>query len=271
MHTRAYKTVSASGLSRLLAGLFGSLSLLAMVCAATGAERYTERFNSSLSGWTNQGHIVWGQTNGYAVTQFNAQGVPFSESSSFIGNTNASLGRFTGNYSGSDVELVGFKFLAENVLPTVLTFEIKRGANVFFQSLQNYVISTGVWYSFNFSLESLNNGGWIGGNETDFTNTLSDVQQLAVRVQRTGTPRQVYRVDDVYLDRIPAGSAMPTEGLTRWSNLRTNQLYNVEITDELLKNRWTNIHSFVATSNLEEYMDPSATNATTRFYRLVIP
>ena len=248
------------------------LAWLALACpCAWAASAHVETFSSGTAGWSQAGSLQLAATNQSLRGLFVAQGVPMPEIGSFVATNVSSGGAFTGDYDAAGIRLIGFSFMAQNVLPSAALLRWQGPTSSFFRSFASVVTTTGVWYRFAFSLASKDAGKWVGGSDIAFAESMLAVQGLEIQLTRAGMAAQRYYVDDVFVDALPWGSvgtASPTGGLpVVWSSLRPNVAYVVQ-TAEQPSNSWNYAGNFVATNTTQAWPDFTATNHQ-RVYRLL--
>ena len=234
------------------------LGSLAGALPAGAAAFVTEPFTAGLSGWTN--HLdptPWVASTQAVRASFGASVLP--QNASLEAGAGASGGAFVGDYLAAGVTAVGFHFLAEDALPSVLKLELTAGTNVFFQDLRPRMLAVGVWNRFLVSLAAGDAGRWVGGPASELVNGLTNVSRVAIRVTTSGAGARAFRLDDVFLDRLPFLRPVD-ETSVLVDGLRTGFVYGVERADAL-GGVWTNVASFAATNRTETLVvtNPSAT------------
>jgi len=150
---------------------------------------------------------------------YGSQAVPFPETDAFVADAFASGGDFTGDYRAGGLvpHEFNFKFFASDVLPSSLLLRflgVDGGvSNTFFTALTTEISSTEEWQYLEIPLQYDNNV-WTGGDGASFSNSLSDVRRVEIRVTRSGTGAQAYYVDDFELVRYvpPAIAIIDTDG-----------------------------------------------------------
>lgn len=237
----------------------------ASLCAR-GAGVHTETFSSGRMGWTNTGTWVTAGTNNALRGQFGSQSIPSPESGSWAATNTSSGGAFVGDYDAAGIRLVGFSFMAQDVLPSSALIRWHGPSGSFFRSFLPYVTATGAWCRVAFSLADKAAGGWVGGTEEAFQTGLTNVQWVEIQVTRAGTAAQRYFLDEVFLDGLPEGTRIRF-GEVSWTPLRTNVAYGVEVAEDP-GGAWTEADSFSATNREQVWLDAEATNEERRVYRL---
>lgn len=246
------------------------LLLLMLVSHRIGwaAAIHTETFASGTAGWTKAGTWQIVATNQALQGTFTKQPVPFPETGAFVATSLASGGAFTGDYDTAGIQLVGFSFMAQDVVPSAALLRWSNPTSSFFRSFASAVTQTGVWYRFAFSLRSKDAGQWVGGTAAAFNDGLLDVKTLEIQLTRAGMAAQRYHIDDVFTDTLPVGALAGMKPLrVNWSSLRSTVGYVVEAADDP-NSSWNMIDSFVATDSTHTWHDGTVTNVNQRIYRL---
>lgn len=245
------------------------LSLWCLFPCAFAASTHTATFSSGAEGWTNSGSLQIAAASQALRGHFSAQGFPIPETGSLVATNTSSGGAFTGDYPDAGISLIGFSFMAEDVLPSTALLRWHGPTSSFFRSFAADVTTTGVWYQFAFSLRSKNAGSWVGGSSSQFDDSLLDVGWLEIQLTRSGMAVQRYYVDDVFVDGLPTGWVLSTTGGMQvlWSSLRTNVAYTVESADEPTTS-WDEAGNFVAINETHIWSDVEATNNHRQVYRL---
>lgn len=258
--------------TRMLLLLFvGGILALCAEQSTLSAQIYCETFSSSTAGWTNSGQLAMAYSNGALMGRFAAQFIPVPDTGALRATNTSSGGAFVGDYAGADIWLIGFSFMAADIVPSSCAIRLFGATNSFFRSFKSFVVQTGVWYRFAFPVTSAADGGWIGGSEEAFRSMITNVFGVQIELLRNNTNFQRYFVDDVFLDRVPegfAGLGLPVP--ISWTYLQSNRLYYVQACAELT-NEWQIVDSWVATNRTHTWWDPDSTNLAQRFYRLSTP
>lgn len=242
---------------------------LALALTAAGAQAAsikTESFTGGRMGWTNTGTWVTAGTNNALRGQFGPQGIPIPENGGWVATNTSSGAAFVGDYTAAGIQLIGFSFKAENVLPSSALIRWYGPTSSYFRSFTSHVLATGVWYRLAFALTDKETSGWVGGGSEGFALGLTNVQWIEIQVSRSATNVQRYLVDDVFVDGLPEGVSLAL-GQVVWSTLRTNVGYTVEAAEDP-KGTWAEAGSFSATNRTQSWVDPEATNEGRRVYRL---
>lgn len=245
---------------------------MSWACAVAGARAaviQTEDFTAGAAGWISSGSLVMTATNGTLQGAFAAQGFPMPESGSLAATNTSSDGAFAGNYPAAGIQLVGFSFMARDVLPSAALIRWTGPSAGFFRSFASAITQTGVWYRLAFSLRSKEAGNWIGGTAGAFGEGLAEVRSLEIQLTRTGMAAQRYELDDVFVDALPAGACVHSNNGTQvlWSSLRPDTAYVVEAT-AAPDMPWEQAGALTATNTLQVWPDSAATGMPTRAYRL---
>ena len=237
------------------------------------ASIYTESFSSGAADWLSSGGLQVAAVDETLRGQFAAQTFPFPESGAFVATNASSGGAFVGDYPAADIQLVGFSFMAETVLPSAALVRWSGPTSSFFRSFASLVTQTCVWYHVAISLRDKDAGRWVGDTAQAFDEGLLDVQRLEIQLTRAGMTAQRYYLDNVFLDALPVGMDLSLSEVgcqVSWSRLRTNVAYVVQSAVDPTAN-WVPADVFVATGRTHAWLDESATNALRRVYRLVFP
>lgn len=248
-----------------------AFSLLALAGEAAAPD--TATFDADAEGWTTSGSPAWSAVSGLVQAAFAPVGFPSPGENGAMQATNgASGGAFTGDYAAAAIERAGFDFLALSTNPSSLTIEWIGGTNTYYRDFTAQLGSPGSWFRLEIDFSSRAAGGWGGGpaDEAVFAASRSQVTRFTVRIARRGTAGQTYQIDNVFLDRRPAASAIAPPGpdpVVTWTNLRTvaesraaPPLYRIESTPDLLTN-WSSAASFQATGRVQALSVPLAESA----------
>lgn len=175
---------------------------LLWLISAQAAEYFThkEKWPSSTSGWLDRDAgkmaVSWANigSGGALNGAFAAQGLGFPESDAFRATNTSSSGKFVGDYrAGGLVPLyLRFGFIAQDVLPSAVQCRLRGAGVTFFWFVTNNISALGTWYLISVPLDTTN--GWVGGTETEFSNTLSSVDWVEVQVTRNGTSAQNFNI-----------------------------------------------------------------------------
>jgi hypothetical protein len=134
---------------------------------------------------------------------FGLQGMPFPDSDAFVAEPSSSDGDFCGDYwtNGFVPHSFSFDFLAADVLPSHVWLGFHGGTNTFFASVTSQVAVVGSWARVHVPLDYDTNV-WSIGNGEAFSNSLTDVDWVEVRVVRSGTGLQEYYLDNFTLTQL---------------------------------------------------------------------
>lgn len=247
--------------------------LLIAALSAHAASITTETFSAGANGWVGTVAISgsWSFTGGVARVVFDETGFPFPDEATLSNQAAATSGSFTGNYTAAGVELIGFRFQAATALPSDVLLSLRGGTSVFQRSFGLAVAQTGVWYTLAASLANAEQGGWTNhsGSMAEFSAALQDVKAVSVRIIRSGATEQHYLVDELFLDHLPQQAGLSAQGdqlSLQWTALRTETIYSLEGTTNLLTAPWTPLQTFAATNRNQRLQCPG-TNAF-QFFRL---
>jgi hypothetical protein len=257
-----------------------ALPMLLLAVSARAAGLYTETFEGSAGGWGGEAGSSMTVTN--AATGGNPDGCllgsyaaifgpPPPGSQAWVATGAVEAAAFTGDYVAAGAQLMGFDFLAADVLPSAAFLDIYSGTNLPIRhSFQERILHTGAWHAIRISLASPQAGQWVG-NTLKFSDILANVTRVEILLTRNGGDAQVYRLDNIFLDRLPE-AADPMTAATgsvtvAWQSLRTNDDYRVESATNLLSADWVTRETFAATSSVHAFTFP-ATNAL-EFLRIV--
>ena len=222
-------------------GLGCFLVLALSFCAqAQAASLYTESFSGS-SGWSSSGGAAVAETLGELRVSFPDIFPLPPESVLLLATNGASGGAFTGDYAAAGVELIGFRFKADDAVPDSLLIELRAGAQSYSSpQLRGQVVQTGVWCDV---WTVLGGDEWAGNSSV-----VTGVTQLAVYIKQAASGAETCHVDDVFTDSMPiagrvaAGAAETT--IVSWSHLRSGWFYSVSTCVELPAGNWSNVSAF---------------------------
>lgn len=253
------------------------LTLLALpAIAARSAELFTENFTGGISGWTNStSPNKWLPTNNQLRLTFNAGLPPLPQTAAIEGGPEASDEKFVGDFLAAGVEAVGFSFYCETVLPQDLKIELTSGTNIIFQELSDRLTGTGTWNHFLCPLTGPAANRWVGFAISQFDEILTNITRVAVRVlNNSSLSAQHYRLDDIFLDRLPAAAALTVSASnvtdSTWANLRTNFTYRLEQA-ATPTNAWSPVIAITATSTAHTLAHTNAAPDAPAFLRLIAP
>ncbi len=198
---------------------------------AHAAQVYTETFATNLSGWigstVNSGDgSVWIYTNGQAKLKFIAQdpfGGGYSDQGILFATNTSSSGRFTGNWTTSGVNTIGFDLISDTVDADAVEVRLSSGNNYFYKTL--VPPPPGVLESYLIAADGLASGGWIGiptNSEAAFATMKTNVQSIKLAISRSGIIAQTNRLDNIFLSQLyrwdggPAGTGAVWLASSNW-------------------------------------------------------
>lgn len=249
---------------------------------ARGASLYTETFDSSTGGWqqgkTNffsafTNSLADGNPGGCLKATFPVIAIPQPASDSFAATGRLNSANFVGDYRDVEALLLGFDFYAENIVPTSngLQLIVRSGSNFVLRKVGNLISSAGAWHSIRVTLLGAQEGKWE--NDTAlFSSIVTNVTRVEVEVTRNDLGQQTYRLDNVFLARLPTAAALgpSTNQLAiTWLHLRAGDSYRMEGIADLASTNWVVVSNFTATS-ATHIVPVEATNLF-QAYRMVIP
>ena len=192
------------GLAMLTLSSYGDMTL------------FTETWDEDDAGWVAATTEMSVQHSGFAggtlQGTFAEQALLVSEVGAFHADADASEGVYTGDFF-DEFDLNAFygwefDFYAADVLPSSLYVRFNDGVNTYQANVLNQLTATETWTSlatpgFEFGLS-----GWIGPDgETGFSNALTNVEWVEVRVERNNVGEQDYYIDN-FQQAIPEPGAM---------------------------------------------------------------
>lgn len=251
---------------------YAAITLLAScLLQARAAQPWTENFTSGMNGWTNSGAPVWLAGGGQAQVTLPASPAP--QSAILLCTGALSSASFTGDYATADLGLLGFRFRAAQVLPSVLTLRWMRGTNGYFRNLQHLIAATGIWYAIYCSMEDKDTGGWSGDDAGLFSYVRGGVDSVSVSVLTPSTlAPATFQVDDLMVDHLHratyAGHDAGTSGSILWDHLQSNATYRVEMATSPGQ-AWIEASTVVASSN--RLTLTNALPVESSCWRLVLP
>lgn len=259
-----------------------SAGFVFLIPALQAATRYTESFTDSDGGWRSQNASVmtvsWtndiGNPDGVLRGFFGQlpPGPPGDVVSAFVADGAGSSSNLMGNYRASDVWLVGFDFNPVNIKPKSFDLYIYGGSSKgVYRNFFNQLDSANRWYSFRVAVTTPTAGSWRG-NTNQFEEIMVNVTSLVFAISRNTTTTETYLLDNIFIDALPAGGEATAASNTSqivWNNLRTNEVYRVEASPDLVVPQWTVIATITAQTSTVT-TDYPATNDY-RFFRMVMP
>ncbi len=256
--------------------VLGIVMLLSLPIRA--ASLYTEPFTTSNGGWTNRSPLPTAMLVASVTNVGNPAGSlrgVFAEEQTpspvndgaFVATGHLASASFIGNYSEVDAWVLGFDFMASNIVPSDLRVRIYSATNIITRTMTGAITTNGVWYSFRIPLLSPELGGW-GGNLPQYFNIMTNVTRVEFYLVRNNTGTQFYFLDNVFLDRLPDAVDITANDLF-WLHMRIGANYRLEATTNLNDGAsWVPIESFTATSTVYS-VTISTTNAW-RTYRMLM-
>ncbi|HMO52549.1 MAG TPA: hypothetical protein PKE26_11550 [Kiritimatiellia bacterium] len=256
------------------------LLLFLLPLTALSASLYTETFSNTTGGWQDRDtgkmfvtNVLSGGNPGGALAgtfPFSSGPPSFDATDAFVATGALSTANFMGNYNEVDAWVLGFDFMAANVLPSAFHVQIYSGALVLTRDLGAAITQTGVWHAIKLSLLDADSGGW-GGDAGQFSTIVTNVTRIEFRITRRDnqfdTPAQTYYLDNIFLDRVPDAVLMtPTNQI--WLHMRNGASYRYQATTNLAAPDWSTLSSFTATTSVYSVTLP-ATNDW-RFFRMVL-
>jgi len=243
--------------------------------SAQSARITNETFAGGANGWmgtTVFGSGQWSFTGGTARIKFNT-GFAFPDSATLSNSASASSGAFTGNYDQAGINLIGFSFLAPQIVPSGFVILEWGGSTSIYQ--KGFTVSTtGVWHNFAMSLSDQAKGQWttIQGSINDFTAARQSVSFVTIRVTLNGVMFHEFLIDNIFLAGQPGISNYVFSGGSIFSmhmnELQSNLTYHVEAAPDVT-GVWTFAQSFIATNRIQTV---NITNsAPQQFWRTKIP
>jgi hypothetical protein len=184
---------------------------------------------------------------------------------------------FVGNYSDVDAFLMGFDFYAANFVPTTTNKTYYRinlisGTNYYQHRFDDRITSTGVWHRVRTSLVSSQLGNWTLVNG-GFSSLITNVTRMEISIELTQVDStEVYRVDNIFLDRLPAATAlsMATNGTdVTWLHMRAGEPYRFEAATDLVQPDWVLVSNVTAVGGAQVLQH--VTTNDFQGYRVVTP
>lgn len=247
---------------------------------------YTETFTGTMGGWRDRdvgkftltNLVTGGNPDGCLQASFPANpSMPEPDPDAIVATGLTSTANFIGNYLDVDALLVGFDFYAADFVDTNTNrssyrINLYSGTTLFWHRFDEVIAETGVWYKVRASLVSPEAGKWTNviGN---FSSLMTNVTRLEISIDRTQfDASEVYKVDNVFLDRLPAAVAlnMATSRVdVTWLNMRAGESYRFESATDLVQGDWVLVSNVTASGGAQVLWHDS-TNAF-QGYRVVIP
>lgn len=263
--------------TKKLAGFLFILFIAPILVPAHAASVTTETFSVNLSGWSNAGLRSWGWNTGkYARVTFPPTPPGPGDNAILIGSGAASSGSFTGNYVTAGINLVGFDIRVNPVPPAVLTLYLLSGTNSLFVPLAGRIASSNTWQTLSISVRHQSDGPWLGpANEAQFQTWLQNVTEMKILLKRSTDQMELYDLDNLFAVTQPAssGATLSWTGTVAvaWTDLVVDQSYQVQASQDLPGNLWSNVYTLVATNTTMQFIDVDAGLFPFRAYRLQLP
>lgn len=240
---------------------------------ASGATPYSEPFNASLSGWTNNGAVTWTASGAAASATFPVFAGPVS--AVLMAGAGASGGALVGDYAEAGILLMGFSFRAEHIKPSSLLLQWRCGTNAVFRELKDLILVTGAWHRLAFSLASPAAGGWVTGlDDATFADMQTNVTSISLLVEGQSLSSTVrYWLDDFFIAGAQSASRLQATtngyGDLTWVDVQSNYTYRLEFAPDP-GGTWSNMGVATATSS-SLVSNVALSNALQGVYRLVLP
>jgi hypothetical protein len=248
------------------------IGLLAVRAISAAQGPYSESFagpGAAPSSDLFLGMGAWTFTGGVARVEF-MDSTPYAVPD--LATLRPAAAAFTGDYVAAAIELIGFRYRADHVLPSSLYVELKGASSLFQRVLSPPPV--GVWGYYMVSLADAASGGWKAkrGNNDNFAAALRDVQSLEVKIRRSGVTAQAHVMDDLFVDGLPnaaGGTSVPGAGTMRvgWDALQSGMPYVLQV-GASVAGPWTDTGTVLATNHLHHIDLPAAGPAPQQFFRL---
>lgn len=231
---------------------------------AQGASLYTESFDGS-SGWQSTPGATVNETDGALRVSF-PNIIPLPPASvMLLASNSASGGAFTGDFTAAGVQLIGFRFKADDAIPNSLLIELRSGSGAYSSpQLSGQVAQTGGWFHV---WTALGEPGWIGD-----ASVVTGVTATTIFIRQAGSTAERYYVDDFFTDSFPVGSGIDSEATdtysVAWTHLRPEWTYQVQSCADLTQGVWSNVSTLAATSSFQRIaITNSVHSASFRLWR----
>lgn len=257
------RTGGRRAIERLFMGavLSGAVCVSSAFAAPTIA--FTEAFADGSSGWNKTGSVQF--VEGEVQVKFLQQGGPGGPESAAILCSGGSGGVFQGDYLGRGADVLGFDFKSDNIPPSALNLFIAGAGRTYQRALRPLVGTVGGWVTLSLRVDGKASGEWVGpGDEADFAQTLASVESISIRAERASSAAATYRIDNVYLYSAPSaavrlgGGAEEAVPQVEWNPLRSNRLYAVMVSTDLVSGVWEVDHTFRAGEQTAVFELPDA-------------
>lgn len=245
----------------VLAAVVGGVFCVSPVRAASTVA-FTETFTGGDSGWNKDGSVSFASAE--ALISFAQQGGPGGPESATLWCSEGSDGMFQGDYPAKGAEVLGFDFKSDTLAPSALNIFLRGADRTYQRALRPLVEAPGGWITLAVRVDGKASGSWVGpGDEAEFAEAVADVEEISIRAERASAVAATYHVDNVYLYSAPSAAIRTgggEEGLPQveWSPLRTNRMYAVMISTDLVSGAWTVDHTFRADEQAPAFDLPDA-------------
>ena len=251
----------------------GVLAVACLLGASAEGSGYSEDFSTGgsaapLSG-LSLGIGAWTFTGGVAEVVF-ADSAPYAVPD--LATLRPSASAFTGDFVAAGIELIGFRYRAEQHQPSSLYIEVTGASSVFQRVLSPPPV--GAWGYYMVSLTDVQAGEWKAkrGKPEDFAEVLRDVKSVELKIRRSGATQQAHVIDDLFVDGLPkaaGGTASPGAGTMTvgWDALQSGMPYVLQA-GESVAGPWTDTETVVPTNRLHHVDLPATGPAPQQFFRL---
>lgn len=249
-------------MGRIIAGAVVGGAVCVSPVLAAPAVAFTETFTDGASGWNKTGSVSF--VGAEALVSFAQQGGPGGPESATIWCSEGSGGMFQGDYPAMGAEVLGFDFKSDALAPSALNVFLEGAGRTYQRALRPLVGTPGGWITLAVRVDGKESGLWVGpGDESDFAEAVADVQRISVRAERASAAAAAYHIDNVYLYSAPSATVRIGEGeeaspQVEWSPLRTNRLYSVMVSTDLVSGVWEVDHTFRADEQAPAFDLPDA-------------
>ena len=256
------------------------LNLLALLggfaVSVPAASIYQETFSGGLAGWTGEGtgggQVVVNAIQDWVEVQIPIGHAPLASGKIIATNQLAACAAFLGDFDAVGGRVLGFSFLAENLVPSELELRWVGAGNNHAVELSSFITELNHWYHFTVSLASVQAGPWGTGTPSSFEASLQDVERLQILVGAAGIGfvAQTYRIDNVHLSPLPTIASLSPGSVQHElvvSNLHPGLSYEFAYRD-LISGEDTLLASFEALASQETLAVPAdGSGAETIFLR----
>lgn len=213
----------------------------------------------------------WALQEGDATLTFNS--TPYALPDAGILSIATTATPLLGDYDEAGIAVIGFSFNAPDSLPAGNVILAWSGAGHTFQRGFS-VTETGRWYHFTAPLGPDDAANWIPltGTRDDYAMARRSVNEISLRINRTGTTARQYVVRDLFIARSPYGTTLAPVAdnllALQARDLLAGKSYIVE-TAESLHGPWQMSQTIQAT-NQTQWINIEA-NAPALFLRFIFP